>query len=60
MNYEYCLRCGRKLKSEKAKQLGYGPHCYKKMIISRMGKKSLIRWKIDGNPKNDGKTKSIS
>lgn len=28
--YEYCLRCGRKLKNPKARQLGYGDICFKK------------------------------
>lgn len=28
----FCRRCGRKLKSELAKQLGFGPSCYKKYI----------------------------
>lgn len=28
----YCRRCGRKLKSEQAKELGFGPSCYKKHI----------------------------
>ena len=26
----YCKRCGRKLKDEKSKKLGYGPNCIKK------------------------------
>ena len=30
-NHTHCLRCGRKLKNEKAKQLGYGVICYKKI-----------------------------
>lgn len=28
--YQYCLRCGRKLKNSKARKLGYGIICYKK------------------------------
>ena len=28
--YEYCLRCGRKLKKEEARKIGYGPVCEKK------------------------------
>ena len=28
----FCRRCGRKLKSEQAKQLGFGPTCYKRYI----------------------------
>lgn len=33
--YEYCLRCGRQLKNEKAKALGYGTVCYKKLLTKR-------------------------
>ena len=29
--YEYCLRCGRKLKNPKARMIGYGVTCEKKM-----------------------------
>lgn len=29
--HEYCLRCGRRLKSQEARMLGYGTVCYKKM-----------------------------
>ena len=29
--YEYCLRCGRKLKNDKARKLGYGGICIKKI-----------------------------
>lgn len=29
--YEYCLRCGRRLKKDKARKLGYGPACFKKV-----------------------------
>lgn len=29
--YTVCLRCGRKLKSEEAKKLGYGKVCLDKM-----------------------------
>jgi hypothetical protein len=28
--YKTCKRCGRKLKSETARSLGYGPVCWKK------------------------------
>jgi len=28
-----CKRCGRKLKNEKSRQLGYGLSCYKKFIM---------------------------
>ena len=29
--YEYCLRCGRKLKNPEAKKIGYGITCLKKL-----------------------------
>lgn len=29
--YEYCLRCGRKLKKPEARQRGYGKICEQKM-----------------------------
>ena len=29
--YTHCLRCGRKLKTNEAKKIGYGPVCYKKI-----------------------------
>lgn len=32
--HEYCLRCGRKLKSPEARMLGYGTVCFKKMQSS--------------------------
>lgn len=28
--YEYCLRCGRKLKSHESRMIGYGTICLKK------------------------------
>ena len=28
----FCRRCGRELKSKNAKELGFGPSCYKKYI----------------------------
>ena len=33
--YEYCLRCGRKLKSDKARQQGYGQVCLRKIKIKQ-------------------------
>ena len=32
--YEYCLRCGRKLKNKEAREKGYGIICEKKMKVS--------------------------
>ena len=34
--YDYCLRCGRKLKNLDARKIGYGTVCYKKMLSSRI------------------------
>lgn len=31
--YEYCLRCGRKLKTKESRLRGYGDICYKKHLI---------------------------
>ena len=31
----FCLRCGRKLKGEHSKKLGYGPHCYMLFLKER-------------------------
>ena len=30
-DHEFCLRCGRKLKASKARKIGYGPVCERKM-----------------------------
>lgn len=31
LRYNRCLRCGRKLKTDEARQIGYGTICMKKM-----------------------------
>lgn len=28
MEYEFCKRCGRRLKSDESKKIGYGPSCF--------------------------------
>ena len=33
---EVCEKCGRKLKSSKSKEVGYGPICYKKLFGSKV------------------------
>ena len=50
MNKEYkkCLRCGRKLKTDKAKQLGYGDICYEK-VIKENKSPGLFKLKININ-----------
>ncbi len=35
MEYIYCRRCGRRLKSPQSKILGYGTNCYKKVNACR-------------------------
>ena len=32
--YNYCLRCGRHLKTPEARKIGYGPVCLKKVKYS--------------------------
>lgn len=38
--YEYekterCIKCNRLLKTEESKALGYGPSCYKKILLEK-------------------------
>ena len=40
--YTHCCRCGRKLRTAEAQELGFGPVCYKKM------KNSIKRVNTDG------------
>ena len=40
--YGYCLRCGRRLKTEEAKIRGYGNICFEKIKSTRVGKKPLF------------------
>lgn len=37
--YSHCLRCGRKLKNEKAKKIGYGVVCERKLRLENKPKK---------------------
>lgn len=39
--YEFCLRCGRKLKSIEARKIGYGKVCEKKAKRERQIKKLI-------------------
>lgn len=43
--YTYCKRCNRKLKSEQARQLGFGSTCYKKYVLSHDKRIKLIKIK---------------
>lgn len=36
---KYCKRCGRQLKNPESIELGYGPVCYKKMLLSKRGQR---------------------
>lgn len=40
--YNYCLRCGRKLKSKQSRLRGFGDNCYKKSVISDSNVKPLV------------------
>lgn len=42
--YSRCLRCGKLLKNEECKQLGYGKICYKKMQVDQK-KRPLFKLK---------------
>lgn len=35
---ERCIRCGRRLKTEESKAVGFGPTCYKKFIKEKSSK----------------------
>ena len=37
--YTHCLRCGRKLRNQKARQIGYGVICERKMRKEKKSKK---------------------
>ena len=37
--YEYCLRCGRKLKNPDARKIGYGVVCERKMRMDTVPKR---------------------
>jgi hypothetical protein len=39
MEYKCCLRCGRKLKSEESKKLGFGKVCWEKWQNETASKK---------------------
>lgn len=40
----FCKRCGRELKSSKAKELGFGPACYRKYMgdLKKHNRKKLF------------------
>lgn len=40
--HKFCLRCGRILKSDKSREMGYGTICYRKMLASKHTLKSLF------------------
>lgn len=49
MEHIKCLRCGRRLKSEQSRQLGYGQICWEK---SQLGNKSYNLLDINRNVVN--------
>ena len=44
-DHEFCLRCGRRLKNLRARELGYGQICYRKMSAS-FGREPLFGVKV--------------
>ena len=42
--HNFCLRCGRKLKSEKARLKGYGDVCEKKMKVEHKRRLFEVRY----------------
>ena len=45
--YEYCLRCGRKMKNEEARLRGFGLVCWKKHLIEHAQPKLFEEIKPD-------------
>ena len=45
--YDFCKRCGRRLKNPDARKLGYGTVCFKKM---QSGGKKLFSSALDKRP----------
>ncbi len=41
--YEYCLRCGRKLKKPETRKIGYGTVCARKMKVEESQRLFRIR-----------------
>lgn len=40
--YEFCLRCGRKLKNPKTRLIGLGPTCHKKVLQENVQSRKLF------------------
>lgn len=45
--YEFCLRCNRKLKKEDARKIGYGPVCFEKMRVEQDNQHRLFDMPVD-------------
>lgn len=46
--HEYCMRCGRKLKNQNARILGYGSVCYKKVQSESDISRQLFTQTVNG------------
>lgn len=53
--YKKCLRCHRLLKTNKARLLGYGQHCWKEHLKEIYAKNSLFAQPIIKNDNKDSK-----
>lgn len=56
MLYERCIRCGRKLKTDESKELGFGKVCWKKQQVETASKK-LFNEKGELNEKMENTSK---
>lgn len=52
--YTHCRRCGRILKSEESRKLGFGPSCFSKYVETKLKKKHLIRFGITDDTETAG------
>lgn len=43
VEYDRCLRCGKRLKTTESRRRGYGDECYFKLLESRIHKNKLIK-----------------
>jgi hypothetical protein len=41
--YSHCQRCGKPLKSEESKKLGFGPNCFQKIQSNKLRRNVFIK-----------------
>ncbi len=49
VEYKYCLRCGRRLKTDEARQRGFGKVCYEKAHSEKLNNKLFGGLNAKGN-----------